>query len=177
MPTDDQDVLATARRLIQDHEFYFTNRTDDQRILDTILVARAYERAVEYAEIARSRTMLLNHGCDDYALQDEIMESLERILGPLPGDVVQQAPSKTDITPSPGLPKPAEWAQGEVAPRFRYLIPPRQTPLKPEAPDPPGGDWDMVPDSIDPPFRPRDTVRVTLRKRGRLQPPEAEDAP
>ena len=84
----------------------------------------------------------------------------------------------TDSSPSPsGLPKPAAWAQGEVAPRFRHLIPPRQTPLKPKAPDPPGDDRDMVPDSIDPPFRPRTTVRVTLRKRGRLQPPEAKDTP
>lgn len=44
------------------------------------------ERLRELAESARARMLLLNSGCDDYALQDEIMDILTSILGPLPGD-------------------------------------------------------------------------------------------
>lgn len=44
-------------------------------------------RLKEIAEIVRSRAVLLNCGCDDHALQDEILEHLERILGPFPGDL------------------------------------------------------------------------------------------
>jgi hypothetical protein len=43
-------------------------------------------RLKELAEYARSQALLLNHGCDDYALQDAILEALSQILGPLPGD-------------------------------------------------------------------------------------------
>ena len=46
------------------------------------------------------------------------------------------ASDRLRITRSPGLPPPAEWAHGEVAPRFRHLIEPRETPLMPEATDP-----------------------------------------
>lgn len=41
------------------------------------------------------------------------------------------------ITRSPGLPPTAEWATGEVAPRWRHLMEPRETPLTGEATDPP----------------------------------------
>ncbi len=45
----------------------------------------------ELAELARSRALLLGHGCDDPALRDEILDFLGRILGPLPGDAALAA--------------------------------------------------------------------------------------
>jgi hypothetical protein len=54
--------------------------------------ARATDRTAEVeaftrlAEFARSRALLLNRGCDDHALADEILDYLGQILGPLPGD-------------------------------------------------------------------------------------------
>ena len=43
----------------------------------------------ELAELARSRALLLNRGCDDQALADEILGFLGQILGPLPGDAAR----------------------------------------------------------------------------------------
>ena len=60
-----------------------------QRARETRAMIEENERLRELAELARSRALLLNRGCDDQALADEILGFLGQILGPLPGDAAR----------------------------------------------------------------------------------------
>lgn len=95
----DPDLRVAAERLLERAASATDDQDDDE---DAILVARAalagqggvgeVERLREAAETARSRALLLNTGCDDFALQDEILEYLGQILGPLPGAAPATSP-------------------------------------------------------------------------------------